>query len=431
MNTARIKIWGDTVGAVYWNEKKGLAAFEYEKKFVDTGYELSPLRMPLQSRKIYEFPDLKSGRDALYNTFRGLPGLLADSLPDRYGNELIAQWLVRQGRNRESLNPVELLCFIGERGMGALEYEPSLVEVKNNLEALELKSIVEVAARILHQKENWSTHIEDDKTISDIIRIGTSAGGARPKAVIAYHSATGEVRSGQLKLPKGFEHWLIKLDGVSDIQVGSTTGYGRVEYAYYLMAQECGISMMPSKLLEENGRAHFMTQRFDRDEYGNRHHIQTWCGLAHYDFNLAGYYSYEELFQTMRALQLDYPSMEEMYRRMVFNVLMRNCDDHTKNFSFMLRKNEKWELAPAYDLCYAYHPDHTWVGAHNLTLQGKRDHFLLEDLLTIAKQNSVRKPRQLIEQILDIRGLWKHYAGLAGVSKELQKLIADNFISLK
>lgn len=348
VDAAEIKIWGELVGAVRWDENQQLGYFQYDPKFLQKGWDLSPIKMPISDgSRIYSFPELRKGRGESEDTFKGLPGLLADVLPDKYGNRLINLWLAQQGRHENSMNPIEKLCFIGSRAMGALEFEPAQIETGKNSFSLELDTLVEIAQKMLHKRESFLANLNKDqeKTMLEILKIGTSAGGARPKAVIAYNPNSKEIKSGQGNVSKGFEHWLIKLDGVSGDQFGESTGWGRVEYAYHLMAKDCGINMSDCQLLEENGRAHFITKRFDRD--GNtKHYVQTLCGLQHYDFNDMYGYSYEQLFQTMRVLRLTYPEAEEMFRRMVFNVLATNFDDHTKNFSFILKKGETWRLAP-------------------------------------------------------------------------------------
>ena len=364
MTVAEVKIWGKLVGAVAWDEETGYAYFEYDPGFRQLGWDLSPLKMPLDSAiRPFSFPELRKDKNSEYDTFKGLPGLLADALPDRYGNQLINLWLAQQGRPQDSMNPVEMLCFIGTRGMGALEFEPSLLKETKRTFSIEIDSLVDTAKKMLDKRESFTTNLtqEEQQAVREILKIGTSAGGARPKAVIAWNEKSGEVKSGQTKAPKGFEHWLIKLDGVNNIQLGSSHGYGRVEMAYYNMALACGIDIMPSRLLEENGRAHFMTKRFDREGNEMKHHIQTFCALKHFDYNLVNSFSYEQLFQCMRELKLTYADAEQMFRRMVFNVIARNCDDHTKNFSFILKQGGKWELSPAYDLCHAYRPGSEWV----------------------------------------------------------------------
>lgn len=431
MNLAEVKIWGELVGAVAWDEQYGLATFEYAPQFKKSNVELSPLKMPLQdSKNIYAFPELRRARNSPYDTFKGLPGLLADVLPDKYGNQLINQWLAQQGRQQDSMNPVEMLCFIGSRGMGALEFEPSSIKEYKNTFAIEIESMVDLAQRMLYQRNSFGANlqIEEEKAVMDILKIGTSAGGARPKAVIAYNEKTGEVKSGQTKAPKGFEHWLIKLDGVSDVQLGDSRGYGRVEMAYYLMATECGIDMMPSTLLEENGRAHFMTKRFDRNGSDNKHHIQTWCALKHFDFNLVNSFSYEQLFQTMRELKLDYQASEQMFRRMVFNVLARNCDDHTKNFSFMLKQHGQWELAPAYDICHAYRPGSEWVSQHALSINNKRKNITRQDLLLVGEAIHCKKAASIITEISEAVNQWKKHAKEVGVNPKLIRAIDDTIL---
>ncbi|MBP1616622.1 MAG: toxin HipA [Bacteroidetes bacterium] len=424
VTTAFVKLWGKTVGAVVWSEEQQLANFEYDTAFDLQGYPVAPIKMPRKT--IYTFPELRGSQ-----TFKGLPGLLADALPDRYGNQLINVWLAQNGRPQNSLNPVELLCFIGKRGMGALEFEPVISPNKPQSYTLELSSLIETTRELLSKKEdfrlNTSQRMQD--VMLDVLKMGTSAGGARPKAIIAYNDATGEIRSGQTLAEQGFGHWLIKFDGVSDAQFGSSDGYGRVEMAYYKMATDFGIEMMESRLIEEKGRAHFMTKRFDRREGNHKIHVQTWCAMQHYDFNQIYSFSYEQLFQTMRLLRLNYAEAEQMYRRMVFNVLSRNCDDHTKNFAFFMDLDRKWRLAPAYDLCHAYRPGSDWVSQHNLSIQGKRIGFQKQDLLAIAKQNSIRKPEQVLEEGIQIISKWEQYASEFDVENTLKNAIGQTLLT--
>lgn len=434
MDVAEIKIWDRLAGAVVWDEAKGYAVFEYDPSFRNLNWDLAPLQMSVYSEKrIFEFPALRKKADSSPDTFKGLPGLLADSLPDQYGNELMNIWLAQQGRPPDSMNPVEMLCFIGKRGMGALEFEPATFEERKRATSIEIESLVEIAQWVLSKRKSFYTSLkeDDEKAVMDILRIGTSAGGARPKAVIAFNEKTGEVKSGQTDAPKGFGHWLIKLDGVSDIQPGRSTGYGRVEMAYYNMARACGIEMMPSRLIEENGRAHFMTRRFDREDGATKHHIQTFCALRHFDFNAVTSYSYEQLFQTMRELKLSYPAAEQMYRRMVFNVLARNCDDHTKNFAFRLKKDGRWELAPAYDICHAYKPEHKWVSQHALSINGRRSNITREDLLKAGSSANIKKSESIIMEINETVSRWKQFADEAAVSPALRNEIAGTLINLK
>lgn len=433
MNTAIVNIWGKMAGAVAWDEKSGWASFEYDPAFKRLGWELSPLKMPLSTeQRIYSFPELRKETGSSFDTFKGLPGLLADMLPDRYGNELINLWLAQQGRPENSMNSVEMLCFIGKRGMGALEIEPTILKQNVNTFSVEIDSLVEIASKMLSKKEAFVANLksEEEKAMREILKIGTSAGGARPKAVIAYNEKTGEVRSGQTRAPEGFEHWLLKLDGVSEVQLGATHGYGRVEYAYYLMALDCGIEMMPCRLLEENGRAHFMTRRFDREGSYTKHHIQTFCAMKHFDYNRVNSYSYEQLFQTMRELKLTYAEAEQMFRRMVFNVIARNCDDHSKNFSFILKQGDRWRLAPAYDLCHAYRPGSEWVSRHALSVNGKRENITREDLIVIGRSIRNKKAEEIIDQVNDTVHNWNYYADKAGVDKDKKVSIDKTLISL-
>lgn len=404
VTTAFINIWGKRVGAVAWNPDTELASFEYDPKFSLEKWALAPLKMPNIGR-VYNFPQLRDNE-----TFKGLPGLLADALPDRYGKELINAWLARQGRPDDSLNPVELLCFIGKRGMGALEFEPVISKESSSYD-VELSDLIEVTKALLEKKEDiqiqTSGKMED--VMMDILKMGTSAGGARPKAIIAYNEKTGQIRSGQAMADEGFNHWLIKFDEISDVQFGASKGYGRIEMAYYKMATDFGIDMMESRLIEENNRAHFMTKRFDRKD-GDKIHSQTLCAIQHYDYANITSYSYEQVFQTMRQLKLTYAEAEQMFKRMIFNVIARNCDDHTKNFAFLMDKTGKWKLSPAYDICFAYRPESVWVSQHNLSINGKRKGFTRQDLLQIADQNSIRYPEKLINDCVAIVKKWPTYA---------------------
>jgi serine/threonine-protein kinase HipA len=428
VDVAEVKIWGELAGAVRWDEEQQLGYFQYDYKFLRNGWDLSPIKMSVKNGpRIYSFPELRKGRGETEDTFKGLPGLLADALPDKYGNRLINTWLAQQGRPENSMNPVEKLCFIGSRGMGALEFEPAKIKSSKNSFSIELNSLVAVAQKMLNEREAFLTSIgkEEEKAMMDILKIGTSAGGARPKAVIAYNPKTKEIRSGQGNVPKDFEHWLIKLDGVSGEQFGESSGWGRVEYAYYLMAKECGINISECQLLEEKGRAHFMTKRFDR-EGNTKHHIQTLCGLQHYDFNDMYSYSYEQIFQTMRLLKLTYPEAEQMFRRMVFNVLATNYDDHTKNFSFILKKGENWRLAPAYDLCFSFDETNHWVSKQTLSVNGKRLATTKADLMTIAEDNNIKKGEKIIDEVNLIVKSWNDFAKQAGVRNDLQQRIHQN-----
>lgn len=434
MEVAEVKIWGKLVGAVAWNVATGLAIFEFDPDFKRLGWDLAPLKMPVTSNQhLFSFPELKKDRNLIYDTFKGLPGLLADALPDKYGNQLINIWLAQQGRPQDSMNPIEMLCFIGKRGIGALEFEPAVLTENKRTFSIEVDSLVDTAKKLLTQRESFATNLDKDQqqAVMEILKIGTSAGGARPKAVIAWNEKTGEVKSGQTKAPKGFEHWLIKLDGVSEVQLGSSHGYGKVEMAYYNMAKACGIDVMPSRLLEENGRAHFMTKRFDRGEGDVKHHVQSFCALKHFDYNLVNSFSYEQLFQCMRELRLTYADAEQMFRRMVFNVIARNCDDHTKNFSFILKQDGKWTLAPAYDLCHAYRPGSEWVSQHALSINGKRKNILRSDLELIGASIRCKDAADIIDEINQTVNQWKVFAEEIQVAPALRDEIQRTILDLR
>lgn len=424
ITTATILLWGEKIGAVAWDGEQALGSVEFTKSYYEQPWDIAPLMMPKSQPRIFTFKEHQNN-----NTYKGLPGLLADVLPDKYGSALINAWLSAEGRPANSLNPVELLCYIGKRGMGALEFEPATKETNNKSLKLEIDGLVAIAQQILEQRNNFKTNLnnETEKGLHDIITVGTSAGGARAKAIVAYNEKTGEVRSGQAEAPKGFEQWLIKFDGVTDTELGGTYGYGRVEMAYYLMATACGIEMNECRLLEEHGRAHFMTRRFDRVE-NTKIHLQSLCAIAHYDFEQVGAYSYEQVFEVMRKLRLPYPEAEQQYRRMVFNILSRNCDDHTKNIAFLMNKSGEWKLSPAFDICHAYRPGSIWVSLQSLSMNGKREKFMLDDFLSVAKQMNIKKPKEIIEEISGAIKQWKKYATQAGVDQKLTESIEKTLI---
>jgi serine/threonine-protein kinase HipA len=422
ISTAYVRIWGRTAGAIAWDDATGTGSFEFEPSFLKSGLDLSPVMMPVSSAggRIFSFPAL-----ARSETYKGLPGMLADVMPDRFGNMLIDSWLARQGRPAGSMNPVEILCYIGKRGMGALEFEPPVQRSGNAATKIEISEMVSLASEIFSGRTDFSANLEHDKAkaLTDILKIGTSAGGARAKAVIAFNPETGEVRSGQASAPAGFRHWILKFDGVTDKQMGGTSGYGRVEMAYHLMAKDSGIEMMECRLLEENGRAHFMTRRFDRTDDGGKLHMQSLCAMRHFDFNEVNSFGYEQLFETARLLRLPYPRSEQIFRRMVFNVLARNCDDHTKNFAFLMGKDGRWDLAPAYDLCHTYSPSSPWVSHQALSVNGKRTGITRDDFMVVAKQMNIRNAKNIIDQIDSTVRNWSRYARQAGVDGRLEAAI--------
>jgi serine/threonine-protein kinase HipA len=415
VNVARVNLWGQLVGAVAWQRETGVASFEFDPSFLKQGLDLAPVTMPLttisQGSGIFNFPHIPK------ETYYGFPGLLADSLPDRFGNRLIDIWLAIQGRTPESMNPVERLCYVGNRGMGALEFEPMIRRGKNTPQPLEIDDLVRLAKDALEQKEGLAADFAKDagKALQEILLVGTSAGGARAKAIIALNEETGQVVSGQLVAPDGFSHWIIKLDGVTNDLLGDPMGYGRIEYAYYKMAVDCGIIMSESRLLQEGERAHFMTKRFDRIENNQKLHMQTLCGLCHFDYNSPGAYAYEQAFQIMRQLRLPYTDAEQLYTRMVFNVVSRNLDDHTKNIAFLMNSEGTWSLAPAYDLTYAYSPANKWLARHQMTINGKRDDITRNDLLTVGKQMNIKKDKEIIDRVCSVIDQWSGYATDAGI----------------
>jgi serine/threonine-protein kinase HipA len=431
---AEVRIWEQQVGVLRWNESRRLGEFEYYPEFVKHGKEIAPFMMPLKKGERYSFPNLRP-RPREVDTFSGLPGLIADSLPDKYGNKLFDKWIAQQGRPPGSMSPVEKLLFIGTRGIGALTFNPAEEKIQASPSSIELNSLIEVAKKVLAERTDLKINLkeEEQEAMEQLLRIGTSAGGARPKAVIAFNPDTKDVRSGQLDLDPGYEHWMIKLDGVSGEQFGSSHGWGRIEMAYHLMARDCEIQMTECRLHEENGRAHFMTKRFDRDQQNNRHHVQTLCALKHFDYNQIGAYSYEQIFATMRELGLTYPDMEQLFRRMVFNALATNFDDHTKNFSFLLTKNGGWELSPAYDVCYAFDPANHWVNSHTITINGKQQGIGSEDFLAVAKHAGVKaaKANSIIEQTLSIIKTWTIYAEETEVEEEMMDEIHANLVAQK
>ena len=376
--------------------------------------------MPAREGRIYSFANL--GKE----TFQGLPGLLADSLPDTYGRAMFDSWLAMTGRT--SGNPVEALCFLGKRCMGALEYEPAIDVAFDRHTRFEIDTLVNIANEALSSKFAFETNLKADRraAIAEILRLGTSAGGQRAKAIIAYNPETGEVRSGQIEAPNGFDYYLIKLDGVNG-QAGfkATQNYGRLEYSFYQLARACGIEMSECSLIEENGRAHFMTRRFDRKNE-QKVHMLTLCGIAHFDYRLHRAYSYEQAFDVMRALKLSYSEAKQMFRRMVFNVVVRNQDDHTKNISFLMESDGVWHLSPAYDIGYAYNPEGGWTATHQMSVNGKFDHITREDLLAFASANNVKDAALVIDEIIDQASRWPAMARNCGVPLEMTTAIAAN-----
>ena len=416
MTHAEVKLWGSTVGAVTLEDGKEVADFEFAPTFLESGIQPAPLTMPLSGR-IYGFPLLR--RESFY----GLPGMLADSLPDRFGHAVIDAWLAGQGRPPDSLNAVERLCYTGSRGMGALEFVPAMGPRADGGQRLQVDRLVALASEILQKREALSLSFDaqdDEAPLQEILRVGTSAGGARAKAVIAWNPQTKEVRSGQADVGAGFEHWLIKFDGVGGEHDGTWAapeGYGAIEYAYYLMARDAGIDMADCRLFEEGGRRHFMTRRFDRLPDGAKLHMQSLGAMAHFDFNEAGAHSYEQALMVIRRLGLSMSAIEEQFRRMAFNVFARNQDDHVKNIAFLMDRAGAWALAPAFDLTYACNPEGKWTSIHQMTLNGKQEAFTMEDFRACARAASMKRGRAeaICAEVHEVVSHWPDYAEEARV----------------
>ncbi len=428
MTIANVMLWGTRIGTVAYDPDTELGSFEYDPSFLLSGMEVAPITMPL-SRQVYSFPELAR------QSFHGLPGLLADSLPDKFGNTIINAWLEAQGRSPASFDPVERLCYTGKRGMGALEYVPAYGPDASTSEHIEIEKLVSLASDILRFREDMHIVIGTN-AMQDIIKVGTSAGGARAKAVIAWNEETGDIRSGQIEAGKGYGYWLIKFDGVSkngDKEGDDAPQYTQIEYAYHLMAKTAGILMSECRLYRENGRCHFVTRRFDRNpETGGKYHMQTLGGMAHFDFNQPGAYSYEQAVRIMRQIRISNTEISQFYRRMVFNVLARNQDDHVKNISFLMDRTGRWSLAPAYDVTYAYNPDGIWTGTHQMSIHGKRDRLNYEDLLAAAKTMGIKRVEadQMIMEIRESIAKWSEFADIANLKEFAAEHISQQFVRI-
>lgn len=423
---AEVKLWGSTIGAVVLEDDQPAASFQYDSAFAQSGIEVAPLTIPLSDR-VYSFPALAQ------QSFHGLPGLLADSLPDRFGNALIDAWLARQGRTPDSFNAVERLCYTGSRGMGALEFAPATGPAPTKNTLLQVNRLAKLASEILTHRDGLQTNFtaEDNaEAMMDILRVGTSAGGARAKAVVAWNPQTNEVRSGQIEAQEGFEYWLLKFDGVSNNrnkELADPQGYGAIEYAYSKMAVDCGITMSDCRLFEEDGRRHFMTRRFDRLDGGGKLHMQSLAAMVHLDFNQAGAHSYEQAFDAMRRLDLPAGSTAELFRRMVFNVVACNQDDHVKNIAFTMDRSGDWSLAPAFDMTYSYQPSGQWTSSHQMTINGKRGDFTLEDFRACGQSALLKRghDKTILNKVRDVVSRWRDYADEAGVNSDRRDKIQN------
>lgn len=427
MTVAAVHLWGRQIGAVNLEDGQSYAAFEYDPEFVRSRIQVAPLKMPLADT-IYTFPSLP------LQSFHGLPGLLADSLPDKFGNALIDAWLASEGRSAETFNTVERLLYTGTRGMGALEFRPAKGPRERKLQKINLDTLVQLASDVLTHRKNLQESFADpkkEKALKEILRIGTSAGGARAKAVIAWNPETQEVRSGQITTESGFSYWLLKFDGVKgnkDKDITDPTGFGLIEYAYSKMAKAAGITMSECRLLEESGRHHFLTKRFDRLDGGEKLHMQSLAALAHFDFNNAGAHSYEQAILTIRQLGLPMETIEEQFRRMAFNIIGRNQDDHVKNIGFLMDKAGSWSLSPAFDISYSYNPDGPWTSQHQMSMNGKRDGFTIADFTKFAEVAGLKRGRgkAILQEVADAFSKWEEVAEEAGVFPEWRQTIAGN-----
>jgi len=422
VDAADVFLWGTRIGRVAVRPDEYFAVFRYDRGFLNSGIEPSPLTMPVVDRD-YRFVDLNE------HSFHGLPGLLADSVPDKFGNAVIDAWLSSQGRASGSFTAIERLCYTGSRGMGALEYRPAIGDETKKADRLEVNELVALSSKILNARRQGYANIDDvDTDLASILKIGTSAGGARAKVLVAWNEKTGELRSGQIKAPKGYGYWLLKLDGVNangDKEDDDKCGYGRIEYAFHLMAKAAGVEMSECRLFDDGRRAHFITRRFDRDADGGKLHMLTLGALAHYDFNMAGAYSYEQAFTILRRVVNDESAAEELYRRALFNVFAMNCDDHVKNIAFLMDKAGVWTLAPAYDMAYAYNPNGAWTSRHQMTFNGKRWNFAEEDFAAVGRSACLTKLkiRRALEQVRAAVARWPEFAAAAQVEESVAERI--------
>lgn len=424
VSAIEVRAWGQQVGAVALDPRLGYYAFAYAPEWRRSAVELAPLTLPLSApQDVFIFPNLPEA------TFSRLPGLLADALPDAFGNALIDAWMAKQGIAKNEITTLDRLAYMGKRGVGALEFRPERGSHRESSAALDMKSLVEEARRLV--EGNLSVDREAQAALANILRVGTSAGGARAKAVIAWNPQTNLIRSGQFDVAPGFEHWLLKFDGVGrDLELGTGADYGRIEYAYYRMAKSAGIEMSASRLLEESGRAHFMTRRFDREVVDGRtikHHLQTLCAMDHLDFRQRGTHSYAQLFQVIERLNLGDAALDQAFRRMCFNVMARDCDDHTKNFSFLLKQGQPWGFAPAYDVTHAYNPKGEWTYQHLMSINGKFDDITRNDLLEEGDRFMVRRPKDLLTDVRAALENWPSFVKEAALRDVTADRVSGDF----
>lgn len=429
MIQAEVYLWGTRIGYVVQENYNSIARFNYDEKFLKSGIEIAPIMMPLANR-VYSFPNLS------VETFKGLPGLLADSLPDKFGTKLIERYLSDSGRDISTFSSIEKLCYVGQRGMGALEYVPANKDIDISNMTVDIDALTKLASDILTERKKLRID-RNESVMSQLIKVGTSAGGARAKAVIAWNEGTDDIMSGQIEAGKGYGYWLLKFDGIENNkdkgEKADDPEYTRIEYAYYMMAKDAGIDMSECRLYQENGRHHFMTKRFDRDEItGNKLHMQSLGAIAHYDFNEPGAHSYEQATHIMYQLGLKQQEIEKLYRRMVFNVIARNQDDHVKNISFLMDRQGRWSLSPAYDVTYAYDRSNLWLARHQMSINGKTENYNLDDILMSGKQMNISRAKALniIEEVESSVSQWKKFSEQAKIREEVFQEIKSNHVML-
>lgn len=429
MIQAEVYLWGTRIGYVVQENYNSIARFNYDEKFLKSGIEIAPIMMPLANR-VYSFPNLS------VETFKGLPGLLADSLPDKFGTKLIERYLSDSGRDISTFSSIEKLCYVGQRGMGALEYVPANKDIDISNMTVDIDALTKLASDILTERKKLRID-RNESVMSQLIKVGTSAGGARAKAVIAWNEETDDIMSGQIEAGKGYGYWLLKFDGIENNkdkgEKADDPEYTRIEYAYYMMAKDAGIDMSECRLYQENGRHHFMTKRFDRDEItGNKIHMQSLGAIAHYDFNEPGAHSYEQATHIMYQLGLKQQEIEKLYRRMVFNVIARNQDDHVKNISFLMDRQGRWSLSPAYDVTYAYDRSNLWLARHQMSINGKTENYNLDDILMSGKQMNISRAKALniIEEVEGSVSQWKKFSEQAKIREEVFQEIKSNHVML-
>lgn len=408
-----IFIWNKRVGALV-KTPEGIA-FQYDPKFKKLGLNLSPINLPLEGKNIFI-------NEADWKATEGIPGLIYDSLPDKFGNDLLRTYFTDKGLTENDIDVFSKLQYIGTRGMGALEFSPAS-EIEQTEDIISLEEIEKISMLSTKGKEALKTNLEDKNALLQILHIGTSAGGARAKALIAINKENGNIKSGQLPLGADYEYFLIKIDGANETELGEPSGFGRLEYTYSQMAKDCEIQMSDCSLYKD---LHFLTKRFDRDENGEKIHIHSLCGLLGLDYHKVGNYSYEHYFMAARKLGLGQDAMEEVFRRMVFNVLVHNCDDHTKNFSFMMDQKGNWSLSPAFDLCYSYDNSNEWVNGHNMRVNGKRTKITFEDLMEVGKKFNIKKRKIIFKNIKKVVDKFPEYAHKIKVKQPLIDEVEKN-----